>query len=269
MPSSRLPRAPARGGARDAQRERAAVTRAALVATARKLFAESGFHATGTNEIVARAAVTRGALYYHFADKEDLFAEVFRCVAAELVAKSNASVAGLSGDLWSKVSAAFRAYLHLVASEPEYQRILLIDGPVVLGWVLLIAGVAGLIASLRTQSAPGFLWALASALWAIAVGGYLLFRPLQGLATLTYVMIAFFVVDGLLMMVFAISHRREMSGKWEFLFINGLVDLVLAAIVISGLPGTLAWALGLLVGIDLLFGGWSLIAMALEARKRG
>ena len=135
MPSSRLPRAPARGGARDAQRERAAVTRAALVATARKLFAESGFHATGTNEIVARAAVTRGALYYHFADKEDLFAEVFRCVAAELVAKSNASVAGLSGDLWSKVSAAFRAYLHLVASEPEYQRILLIDGPVVLGWV--------------------------------------------------------------------------------------------------------------------------------------
>jgi len=125
---------PGRGGAPAEQRERALATRAALIATARVLFAEAGYHATGTTEIVARASVTRGALYHHFADKEDLYAEVFRIVAGELVAKSNASVAGLSGDLWHQVSAAFRQYLQLVASEPEYQRILLIDGPVVLGW---------------------------------------------------------------------------------------------------------------------------------------
>jgi len=49
--------------------------------------------------------------------------------------------------------------------------------------------------------------------------------------------------------------------------VNGVVDLILAAIVISGLPGTLLWALGLLVGIDMVFGGGALIAMALEARK--
>jgi len=134
MPSSRKPKPPGRGGAPAEQRERAATTRATLIASARLLFAEAGYHATGTTEIVAHASVTRGALYHHFAGKEDLFAAVFSIVEGELVAKSNASVAGLSGDLWHQVSGAFRRYLQLVASEPEYQRILLIDGPVVLGW---------------------------------------------------------------------------------------------------------------------------------------
>jgi len=134
MPQSRKPKPSNRGGTPEAQRQRAAVTRAALVATARTLFAEAGYHATGTTEIAARAAMTRGALYHHFADKEELFTEVFRTVAAELVGKSNASVAALSGDLWLQVSAAYRTFLNLVASDAEYQRILLIDGPVVLGW---------------------------------------------------------------------------------------------------------------------------------------
>lgn len=123
-----------RGGAIAAQKERATATRAGLLAAARQLFAESGYHATATTEIVTRAAMTRGALYHHFAGKEDLFAEVFRTVAQELVERSNSSVAPMAGDLWAKVSAAFRQYLHLVATHEEYQRILLIDGPAVLGW---------------------------------------------------------------------------------------------------------------------------------------
>jgi uncharacterized membrane protein HdeD (DUF308 family) len=66
-----------------------------------------------------------------------------------------------------------------------------------------------------------------------------------------------------LIIVLAVTHRRQLSGKWEWMMVNGVVDLILAAIIISGLPGTLAWALGLIVGIDMLFGGASLIAMAL------
>jgi AcrR family transcriptional regulator len=122
-----------RGGALDAQRQRAVVTRAALIDAARALFAEAGYHATGTPEIVTRAAVTRGALYHHFADKVELFAEVFRLVAGELVALSNSSVSS-SADLWSKISDAFRYYLELVASNRHYARIVLVDGPAVLGW---------------------------------------------------------------------------------------------------------------------------------------
>lgn len=122
-----------RGGAIEAQKERAIATRAALVSAARYLFGQLGYHSTGTPEIVARAAVTRGALYHHFADKADLFAEIFKLVAGELVERSNAAGSS-AGDLWTKVSNSFGHYLQFVASNGEYARIVLIDGPAVLGW---------------------------------------------------------------------------------------------------------------------------------------
>lgn len=138
---------------------------------------------------------------------------------------------------------------------------------VFLGWVFLISGILGLVATFRARHAPGFGWAIASAIAALIAGGLLLWNPLQGLVTLTFVLTAFFIVDGIFIIVLAISHRRELSGKWEWMLINGIIDLILAGIIISGLPGTLAWALGLLVGIDLVFGGAALVAMALEARS--
>jgi uncharacterized membrane protein HdeD (DUF308 family) len=138
-----------------------------------------------------------------------------------------------------------------------------------LGWLLLAAGLAGLYFTFRAKSAPGFGWSLLSAVAALGAGALLLWNPFQGLATLTYVLAAYFIVDGAAIIFLAIAHRRELSGKWEWLLLNGVIDLILAGIIISGLPGTLVWALGLLVGIDLLFGGASLIAMALAARKAG
>lgn len=138
---------------------------------------------------------------------------------------------------------------------------------VFLGWLFLLAGILGLLATFRARQAPGFGWSLASALAALVAGGILLWNPLQGLVTLTYVLIIFFIVDGILTIILAIGHRRELSGKWEWMMVNGIIDLILAGIIISGLPGTLVWALGLLIGIDMVFGGAALIAMALEARK--
>jgi len=138
---------------------------------------------------------------------------------------------------------------------------------VVLGWIFLIAGVTGLVSVFASREAPGFIWALLSSLAAIAAGVMLLWNPLAGLATLTYVLIAFFIADGVLIIVLALEHRRELTGRWEWMLVNGVIDLVLAGLIISGLPGSLVWALGLLVGIDLVFGGMSLIAMALAARN--
>jgi uncharacterized membrane protein HdeD (DUF308 family) len=138
---------------------------------------------------------------------------------------------------------------------------------IVLGWLFLIAGVVALVSTLGARHAPGFGWSLLSAVLALIAGGVLLWNPFQGLITLTYVLIAFFIIDGIFMIILAISHRRELSQKWEWMLVNGVIDLVLAAIIIAGLPGALFWALGLLVGIDMIFGGSSLIAMALAARK--
>ena len=138
---------------------------------------------------------------------------------------------------------------------------------VVLGWLLLVAGVVSLVATLRARGAPGFAWSLLSAIAAVVAGGLLLWNPLQGLVTLTCVLTAFFIVDGILVIVLAIAHRRELTEKWEWMLVNGVIDLILAGIIIFGFPGTLVWAFGLLVGIDLMFGGAALIAVALEARK--
>lgn len=138
---------------------------------------------------------------------------------------------------------------------------------VVLGWLFLISGTVGLFTTLRAREAPGFGWSLLSALVAVIAGGLLLWNPLQGLATLTYVLTAFFIADGILIIILAIAHRRELSGKWEWMMVNGVIDLIIAGIIIAGFPGTLVWVFGLLVGIDMLFGGASLIAMSLQARK--
>src|ERR1700722_2477414 len=138
---------------------------------------------------------------------------------------------------------------------------------VVFGWLFLITGIMGLVTTLRAREAPGFGWSLLSALVAVIAGGLLLWNPLQGLVTLTYVLTAFFIADGILVVILAIAHRRELSGKWEWMMVNGIIDLILAGIIIAGFPGTLVWAFGLLVGIDMLFAGGSLIALALQARK--
>jgi uncharacterized membrane protein HdeD (DUF308 family) len=137
-----------------------------------------------------------------------------------------------------------------------------------LGWLFLIAGLVGLVATIRARQAPGFWWSLLSACAALFAGFVLVVHPLQGLMTLTFVLTAYFIADGVFVIVLALSHRKDLSGKWEWMLVNGLVDLLLAALIISGMPGSFVWVLGLLIGIDLLFGGVSLIAMALDARAR-
>jgi uncharacterized membrane protein HdeD (DUF308 family) len=67
--------------------------------------------------------------------------------------------------------------------------------------------------------------------------------------------------------MFALEHKRELSGRWGMMLISGIVDLILAGMIFVGLPATAAWAIGLLVGINMIFGGSALVAMALHARE--
>lgn len=136
-----------------------------------------------------------------------------------------------------------------------------------LGWMFLIAGIAGLAMTIWARQMPGFWWSLTSAVLAIGAGAILLARPVQGTLTLTIVVGAYFLAEGVSTVLYALEHRREQSGRWGWLLGAGLVDLVVAGIIIAGLPGSALWAVGLLVGINMLFGGASLIGMALAARK--
>jgi AcrR family transcriptional regulator len=112
--------------------EQAEGTRAALVDAARRLFAERGFARVGTEEIVAAARLTRGALYYHFDDKRDLFRAVFAEVDRELV-EGIAAVALTEEDPWQRLVAGCEAFLDACV-DPATQRIVFLDAPSVLGW---------------------------------------------------------------------------------------------------------------------------------------
>ena len=137
---------------------------------------------------------------------------------------------------------------------------------IIIGWIFLVSGILGLITTFWARQAPGFWWALISAIIAIAAGIVLLLWPISGAVSLTLVLIAFFVVEGIASILYAIEHRNQLTGRWGWMLFSGIVDLILAAIIFSGLPGTAVWALGLLVGINMVFGGVALIGMAMAAR---
>jgi uncharacterized membrane protein HdeD (DUF308 family) len=137
---------------------------------------------------------------------------------------------------------------------------------ILIGWLVLASGILGLIMTLRVRGSPGFGWSLLSAIAGIIAGGVLLAWPLSGALSLTVILTAFLAVEGVASIMYALDHRRESSPRWSFMLVSGIVDLILAGLIFAGLPATAAWAIGLLVGINLVFGGSALIAMALRAR---
>ncbi len=117
---------------RRTQRERSAATRAALAAAARDLFTERGFHGTPAELVVRRAGVTSGALYHHFSDKRALFRAVFDAAERGLAERVAAAARG-GLDPWDRLERGVVEYLR-ACGEPDVRRIVLQDGPSVLGW---------------------------------------------------------------------------------------------------------------------------------------
>jgi len=119
-------------GARSRRAEYAEQTRAALVEAARDLFTEKGYSATGTEEILQRANASRGAMYHHFAAKDDLFRAALEAAAQEFITRL--AEGGASGDdTWDEICNGCQLFLD-IATEPSIQQLMLVDGPSVLGW---------------------------------------------------------------------------------------------------------------------------------------
>jgi AcrR family transcriptional regulator len=139
-------------GERRTQGERTAQTRAALIATARRLFGAEGYADVGAERITREAGMTRGALYHQFANKAELFAAVLEQVEAEIAERVGASVVGLDpADTTGMLLAGAGAWLD-ASAESDLQRIVLLDGPSVLGWdkwrEICLRHTVGLIAAL-------------------------------------------------------------------------------------------------------------------------
>ena len=148
-----------------------------------------------------------------------------------------------------------------------------------LGWLFLVSGIIGLVTTFWARHIPGFWWSLVSALLGVLVGAVLIAHrskdlygglmgwPLETVGPLRMILVLFFLIEGGASIMFAFEHRRQLSGRWAWMLASGVLDIGLASIIIFDLPGTSAWTMGLLIGINMIVGGASLIAMGLHARS--
>ena len=134
-----------------------------------------------------------------------------------------------------------------------------------IGWILAISGVLGIVQAFRASKWKGFLWSLLSALLALGVGTLLLFYPLTGILSLTFLLIVFFISGGILRIILAFRLRPH--DHWAWLLVSGILALLLAVLILSQWPVAAAWLIGLLVGIDLIFTGLTSVMLSLVARR--
>ena len=135
------------------------------------------------------------------------------------------------------------------------------------GWLFLITGMVGLVAIFSARDVPAFLWTLLTAALAMAAGILLLWRPAEGALSLTIVLTAFFIAEGIFQIIGAFSYRDVMPGSWGWTLASGVSDLLLAAVLLANWPVSAVWALGLIVGINLLTSGVAVVTIAIEARN--
>ena len=140
-----------------------------------------------------------------------------------------------------------------------------IAAKIFLGWLFLIGGVFLIIHAFSAQGWGGFLWSLLIGVLYLIAGGYLAFFPLTGLLTLAILLAILFAAEGIMEIIMA--YRVHPSEGWGWLLLSGIAALAVGVLIFLGLPSSATWALGLLVGINLLFSGWSYVFLAMAGRK--
>lgn len=139
-----------------------------------------------------------------------------------------------------------------------------------LGWILIVSGIFGLIAvGTAGASAPGFWWNLVTAIICLLAGIALLWHPVAGAITLTIILIAYLIATGVAKIAIALGYRTQIPKAWIWMLLSALIDIALGLLILSGLPGTAAWVLGLLVGINLIFTGVAVTMAAFAVRELG
>jgi uncharacterized membrane protein HdeD (DUF308 family) len=140
-----------------------------------------------------------------------------------------------------------------------------IAAKILLGWLFLIGGVMMIMHAFQAPGWQGFLWELLIGILYAFAGAYLAFFPFTGLITLALVLSVLFIIEGIFEVIMAIRVRPH--DGWGFLLLSGIAALAVGVLIALGLPDSAEWALGLLVGINLLFSGWSYVFLALAGRR--
>ncbi len=136
-----------------------------------------------------------------------------------------------------------------------------------IGCLLLIGGIAGLAAVLTVKHIPAFAWSLVTAALSTIAGVLLVWKPAEGVFSLALMLTAFFIVEGIFQIVASIGYRELMSRTWGWMLASGIVDVLLAAVIVLGWPLSAAWVLGLAVGVNLVSSGIAIVMAALAGRE--
>ena len=148
-----------------------------------------------------------------------------------------------------------------------WPQISTVAADIYIGWVFLLSGIVGLVTMFWAPSTPAFLWSLLTAALTLIVGVLLLWHPVVVVVSLTLALIAFFIVEGIFQIAAAIRYRDAFPDSWGWMVMSGIADLLLAGLIISGWPGTASWALGLIVGVNLISSGLAITMAALTGRS--
>lgn len=140
-------------------------------------------------------------------------------------------------------------------------------GIALLLWLFLVGGITGLITTFIMGRTTGFWWSLLSAVLAIGIAIFALAFPELALVSFPLLLMAFLALEGVITVMFALDHWRDQSARWHWMLASGIVDLILATVIVIGLPLTADWALGLILAVNLIFGGGAMIGMALAVRS--
>ncbi len=134
------------------------------------------------------------------------------------------------------------------------------------GILLLIGAVAYVAEAISRGSTGHRIWSAIVAVLYVIAGVWLIINPAEGTITLTWVLAIFFLVIGVMRLIMGFSMRgKAPNAGWTI--VNGVLSVLIAVLVIGDLPSSADWAIGLLVGIQLLFDGMALIATAIAGKK--
>lgn len=135
------------------------------------------------------------------------------------------------------------------------------------GWLFLISGLVGIFGIFFAPTVSAFLWSLLTSALSLLVGVLLLWHPVEGAASLTLVLVAFFAVEGIFHIALSLGYRDAFPESWGWMLFSGVTDLILVAIVMMGWPTSAAWVLGLVVGANLVTSGVATLVAAFAARR--
>ena len=136
-----------------------------------------------------------------------------------------------------------------------------------IGWLFIVSGVAGLIAIFSSKDIHGFLWSVVTAALSAVIGVLLVWHPAAGAVSLTILLTTFFFAEGIFQTAASLAYREVLGGSWGFMLLSGVTDLVLAIIIIFGLPMSASWTIGIIVGINLLTSGYAILTVAFAGRR--